>query len=146
MKSVLLALIIVATLGSKSDVIGEAFSSVTKESDVPAVTYAYASVAGYTVDGPGWRQPQVVQELNIKRPIDGETAAAVVLPTSSQYYDGSANLRQSKVRCRLYISPSSCVLQPACGWCDSNASCLPGGPDGALLPCGAEMFYFGSLP
>ncbi|CAG9310593.1 unnamed protein product [Blepharisma stoltei] len=129
-------IILLFTFAFASDVIGEAYSEELKSKSTSAITYKLASVAGYTIqDLSGWISPRIVSELTLDSQDASITGSADVIPSESQYYDGSSNLHASSLRCRLLVSIKTCTALPSCGWCGSSNICIPGSLEGPLYPC-----------
>jgi hypothetical protein len=66
---------------------------------------------------------------------------------SSTYYDGTKNINVIKVNCDEFTpTPTICVNQHECGFCETTNSCMRGTPNGPLGDsCIASAFKY-TLP
>lgn len=127
-----------------SDIIGEVYSPSIEGEGTQAIAYGVASVSKYTIeDSENWMKPKIVQELNLHNKNEqGKSSQAEALPSERQYYDGSGKVASGGIRCRLLVNKSSCMAHSGCGWCLSSSTCIPGSPEGALVPCQRDSYLY----
>lgn len=141
MKLTILFLSLLSVYSLQSDVIGESSSS--SPNPILAVTYGYAEVSLYTLSSSSdWISPEIVQELVLPNNLPSAPETAEEIPTTTQYYDGTSNLKHSKIKCRLFVTERNCLNQSSCGWCDETKSCIPGSETGPLFGCELNMFRY----
>ena len=76
----------------------------------------------------------------------GESQTIIEVPSSTDYYDGSIQLKSTTVSCKQWMTQKeACMGQKACGWCRSNNSCIAGNSLGPLAPCVRKRFIY-SVP
>jgi len=130
-------------LASTSDVIGLTYTSSMKQKGTSAVTYKQASVGSYTLDSSvEWVSPRIVHDLSLSAPEPSKVEAAEAVPSQTNYYDGSSNVKASGLQCRILVSSSSCLASTSCGWCKATETCIPGTPTSPLVTCPQNSYVY----
>jgi hypothetical protein len=121
-------------------------TTVIKTESVESVSYSLAKTHTnqfYIENQGGFKEPEYVSKLPKRQQIRGRATSPDEIPSPSDYYDGSTNMKSQVTECSQWTTQKeACKSQGACGWCGASSACVPGNASGPKLPCLRGTYEF----